>query len=96
MQQDILLDDDDDLKSENGDFAIGDSKFQDILQLLKTPKGTLRSNGYFGLNIVDIINEDDLSKLRGELRQQLKSDNKELTFFNIDDDGKLQVDAENI
>ncbi len=96
MKKDILLDEDGDLKIENGDFVVGVSIYQDVELLLKTALGTLRSDGLWGLNIVEELNNDGGSNFRRKLREQLQRDAKNLKYVNIDNTGKFTIDVEEL
>jgi len=49
---DILLDYNDDVKLINGDFAIGDSTWQDVAIIIKMNQGELKSDPILGASLI--------------------------------------------
>jgi hypothetical protein len=93
--KDILLDSDNDLSFENGDFKIGDSTYQEVKAILENPPGTFKLNGLLGMDLANELDEDGGINFRAELKKQLKLDGKKLKKFIIEN-GELQLDVENL
>lgn len=55
MKRGILLDDDNDLKIENGAMKIGERKMQDAFMVLSMNQGDLKEDPLAGVNLVRMI-----------------------------------------
>ncbi len=92
--QDILLDENYDLSiTPTGDFAVGFSDEQHIDLILESGKGDWRQNPQVGVNIRQLLAEDQTPTfLKHEIQKQLEVDGarvERIDFLN----GKLQIKA---
>ena len=74
--EDILLDDDFDLKIENGDIAIGSSLKQHDALLLLCNTGELRRTPYLGVGLISYLNDDELVGLRDKIQKNIELDGR--------------------
>lgn len=95
MVQDILFDTDGDLKIENGDLSIGDSRYQHIQGLLLASKGFYKFDPLAGIGIERFINDEvNNSELIREVRIGIENDGFIISALFIQEDGKLKVDGD--
>jgi len=90
---DILLDDDLDLRIENGDFVIGPSDEQHIELLLRSAPGHWKKNPLIGANLAQDINGFFDGEARKRIRLTLQADGyttERLKFT----DNTIQLDVE--
>jgi hypothetical protein len=94
---DFLLDNDDDLLIENGDFATGESDNQSVYLVIKSSYGDWRESPILGANLQGFINSklSDL-QLKNKLKLALKSDGWALKKHSIDKNGAISVTATKI
>ena len=94
MPQDYLLDNDYDLRIENGDFVVGEStnQHQDLLMILE--KGELRQFPATGVGIKRFLNDDNMGDLYGEIIKQFEADGMKVKSLVIGSSGKVTIDAE--
>ncbi len=71
---DILLDDDFDLKVENGDFVIGESTAQHQKCLLMAKKGDYKQNPIVGVDLFHEIDDEGPEDLLREVRLAFSQD----------------------
>lgn len=77
MAQDILLDENDDVRIENGDFVIGDSLDQEVGLILRMNKGELKEDPIVGCDLIRLINSNITeSELKQIIKLQLARDGK--------------------
>jgi phage baseplate assembly protein W len=77
MAQDILLDDNDNLRIENGDFVIGDSIDQEVSLILRINKGELKEDPVIGCDLIRLINSNTSEmELKQIVKLQLARDGK--------------------
>lgn len=75
---DILLDDNDDLKFFNGDFTIGNSLTQEVGILLRLNQGDLKSDPILGPNLIRMINGKlDAEEIKRSIKINLARDGKD-------------------
>ena len=85
MAKDILLDDDNDLWIENGDFVIGDSEYQEIKSILQAVKNDYKMKPEIGVNLIEELNGSSSStKLAQKIKLNLAMDGKEGLRFTIE------------
>lgn len=78
MEQDILLDENDDLIIENGDFNLGDSLTQDVGIILRLNQGELKSDPLLGASIIRLVNSSiDDDELQTKIKLHLQRDGKD-------------------
>lgn len=76
--KDFLLDEDNDLKIDMGDFVIGESKIQEVTAILVSTKGEFKDSPIMGLDVVTKIRSGRrFFGLGRDLRLQLARDGKE-------------------
>lgn len=93
MPQDILLDDNFDLRIENGDFVVGESTNQHAEILLLSEKGDIRQYPFLGVGIKSFINDDSLEDLPGEIDKQFKLDGAKVRKREVFENGKINLDV---
>lgn len=87
---DILLDDDMDLKFENGDFAVGNAFWQDIQIIMSLTKGSLRSDPVLGPDLILLKNKAiSKTEIIKRIKLNLQRDNKQVSIKIID--GKIVI-----
>lgn len=94
MKNDILLDENLDLKIENGDFATGESTEQHQQLLLLTKKGDWREWPVVGVGLVSWLKDDqDNGDLRGEIKREFEKDGMQVKSIKFDQDGNIDINA---
>lgn len=74
---DILLDNDDNIRIENGDFVVGDSLDQEVSILLRMMKGELKEDPVLGCDLIRLINGNVTQiELKQLIKLQLARDGK--------------------
>jgi phage baseplate assembly protein W len=77
MANDILLDENDDVRIENGDFVIGDSLDQEVGLILRMNKGELKEDPVMGCDLIRLINSNTSeAELKQIIKLQLARDGK--------------------
>lgn len=78
MALDLLLNDDNDIVIENGDFLIGESLTQEVALILKSSQGEWKNDPLTGANLIQLINSNvgEIS-LRKRVKLHLQRDNKD-------------------
>jgi len=92
-RQDILLDDELDLRIEDGDFVVGNSTQQEIECLLRAAPGHYKQNPLLGANITQDLNGPMNGETRRRIRVALLADGfkiKDISTVN----GVISIDAE--
>lgn len=93
MAKDILLDENGDLKIENGDLVIGDSSQQEIEQLVTGFKGEFKEFPIMGVGISKFLKtRGALTAAVKEIKIQLKSDGFNVNTVKIQDQN-IFIDA---
>lgn len=78
MEQDILLDENDDLIFQDGDFVIGSSLTQDVGIILRLNQGELKSDPLLGANLIKYVNSNiDEVDLQTVVKLHLQRDGKD-------------------
>ena len=74
---DILLDNNDDLLIQNGDFVIEDSKWQEVGIIIRLNQGELKSDPVLGPSLIKKMKSNNSNlEIEEALRLHLKRDNK--------------------
>jgi hypothetical protein len=94
MPTDILLDENDDLRIENGDLVVGESTMQHQRHLFLGDKGHFRNSPISGIGISNYQNDDELGELYGEIQKQFELDGQEVGEIEILRNGKIKVEGE--
>jgi len=77
-QKDILLDENNDLLIQNGDFVIGESEEQEIRCILQAVKNDYKQFPELGVNLVEAINNNDTERaLKQKIKLNLRMDGKD-------------------
>ena len=85
MAKDILLDENNDLIFQNGDFAIGESEKQEIKMILQAVKNDYKQTPELGVNLIEYLNNtQDVRHLRQTIKLNLRMDGKDNKRFKID------------
>lgn len=90
---DILLDQNNDVKFENGDLVIGDATNQNQLQIIAANKGQYKENPGIGVGIDALLNSEDLNEVLIEVKKNLEYDGMRVDNVRFEPKGKLIVDA---
>lgn len=90
---DILLDDDNDLLIEDGDFVIGESTKHHQKHLLLAQKGEYKQSPKVGIGISDFLEDDDFSGIDVEIQKQFELDGQKVNSIEVFNDGKVIIDA---
>ncbi len=90
--EDILLDENKDLKIENGDFAFGDSFEQDVEIIMSLTKGDLKSDAVLGVDLIKNINSNiSETGLKQKIRLNLQRDNKKVGKISVEN-GTINIE----
>jgi hypothetical protein len=92
---DILLNDQYELMTENGDFVTGDNLLQQQALLLATGKGHWKENPFIGVDLVDWINNENPEEMKKEIKRQFKADGIKVNSIDYSN-GEFNIDAERI
>jgi len=90
--KDIAIDEDFDLKLQNGDFAVQESTGQHQQALLLAEKGSYKQYPTVGVGIATYLKDDNSSDLLREIRIQFSKDGMDVNSLSFNG-GKLQIDA---
>jgi len=95
-RQDILLDDDNNWKVENGDFVVGLSDEQHVGLLMVSAKGSYREAPAIGVDLTKWIGKqnNNISGLEREIMVQLEADGYKVTELKIDEQGEFILNYE--
>ena len=89
---DILLDENEDLLIENGDFVIGDSNEQHIRHILRLAPGQNRMAPLLGANIIENLKGNFDGDFKRKIRIMLEMDGVTVNDVQINND-ELNIDA---
>ncbi|GIZ10290.1 hypothetical protein [Flavobacterium sp. UMI-01] len=90
---DLLLDDNLDLKIENGDFVVGESTAQHQKLLILADKTEFKEVPMRGVGARRFLEDSDPSNLAREIRTEFTTDGMTVNKIQIADDLTIQVDA---
>ncbi|MFJ1330255.1 oxidase [Capnocytophaga canimorsus] len=91
--QDILLDNNNDLKIVNGDFDIGVSDYQQQKLIVATHKGEWKEHPEVGVGITQMIADDLYTEMLIEIKKQLEYDGMQIDNVSLKENGKLFIDG---
>ncbi|GIJ93373.1 hypothetical protein CAPN002_05910 [Capnocytophaga stomatis] len=91
--QDILLDNNNDLKIVNGDFDIGVSDYQQQKLIVATHKGEWKEHPEVGVGITQMIADDRYTEMLIETKKQLEYDGMQIDNVSLKENGKLFIDG---
>lgn len=90
---DILLDEQDDLLIENGDFVLGDTDQQNQKLIVIANKGEWKEFPEVGVGIQEMLSDDDPTDVLIETKRQLEYDGMQIDDVSLTQDGKLIIDG---
>ena len=94
MAKDILLDEEDDLLIENGDFVVDASEEQEVGLILRTSQGDWRASPLTGFGVARRTrNEVNRPQFERELSSQLELDGFDDSQVTLATDGQLLINA---
>ncbi len=92
--RDILLDSENDLLLNQGDFVLGDATAQSIGLLLLFQKGELRASPLMGVGLINwLLSEGSLVGLKHEVAKQFAADGGVLRTLRIQEGGQIEIDV---
>lgn len=91
--QDILLDNNNDLKIVNGDFDIGVSDYQQQKLIVATHKGEWKEHPEVGVGITQMIADDLYTEMLIEIKKQLEYDGMQIDNVSLKENGKLFIEG---
>ena len=89
----ILLNEDRDLRVENGEVVVGDIGGQNLEMLIVSEKGEIREAPLRGVGIRRFIDDEDPATLLQAIRNEVAVEGMILDNIGITADGKLNVEA---
>lgn len=90
---DILLDSNNDLKIENGDFVMGDSTYQNQKCLLLAAKGDYKQFPLIGVDVFNWLNDDRPEDMMREVRIQFSNDGMRVNKMDVNYPSNIKIDA---
>lgn len=94
MAKDILIDDQYDLRIEEGDLVLGDGSQQQTALLLETFAGDWRDMPSLGVGAPSRLNGPfRTQELEADLRRQMKVGALTLSSIKIAEDGQIQIEV---
>lgn len=87
---DILLDQDFDLKIEDGDFVVGDDREQRLMLILDSNQGHWKQSPTVGVGIRGLLNGEMTPALKRRIQLQLEADGLKLSKLSFQE-GELKV-----
>lgn len=94
--QDILLDDDNEVRSLRGDFLIGDSDAQHVQHIFEATKGNFLEHPTIGVGITEYKNGNiSLAELTKRARMELQKDGYAVNRVSFEGD-QIFVDAKRV
>lgn len=94
MRSDILLDANDDVLCENGDFATGPSDDQHVSMLLTLNKGELKESPTLGVGLPNFLKKQNntLAEIKRDITVGLKADGYRVKILEFDKSGDFKLD----
>lgn len=90
---DLLLDHNNALVIENGDFMIGRSDEQHQKHILLANKGEYKAHPEVGVGIVEMLGDDAYTESLIEIKKQLQYDGMVIKNVSYNENGKLIIDG---
>lgn len=85
-RKDILVDDNNDLLIENGDFVVGDSDIQHIDHIITAQPGEYKETPQIGLGVINYLKSNTTkTKFKRDLRVQLNFDGYDNPNIDLED-----------
>lgn len=93
MPTDLLLDNDFDLITQNGDFVVGDTTRQHQGLLFISQPGEWRQYPLVGVGAKDFLNDDRVAEMATEIQKQFEADGMVVTKVTVKEEGQTSWDA---
>lgn len=90
---DVLLDQDNDLRIENGDLVIGDGTLQHQNHIILAEKGEYKESPEIGVGIRTELNNENPRELLTKVRRNFEYDGMEVNTLTISKNGNIVIDA---
>ncbi|CAA0254148.1 oxidase [Tenacibaculum maritimum] len=90
---DFLLDDNEDLTIQNGDFAIGNATLQHQKHILVAQKGEYKEHPEIGVGIANALNDENPRRLLTQIRRNFEYDGMQVKSLELKQDGSIAIDA---
>ncbi|MEO0075648.1 MAG: oxidase [candidate division WOR-3 bacterium] len=94
MRKDLLLDENNDLKIENGDFVIGQSDQQHIELILRSAPGHWKQHPLIGADLTKMLNAPLSLYEKQQIKVALQADGYKVNNITFNDNGEVIVDVE--
>jgi len=91
--KDLLIDDNLDLRIENGDFVVGESSLQHQYMIINSQKGEWKESPELGVGIDDEILNENPRRILNRMRRNLEYDGATVRSLEVLADGQIYVDA---
>ena len=93
MPGDILLDNNWDLLTKDGDFVIGESTIQHQELLILSSKGDFKENPTTCIGAPEWLKDEEVSGLLAETKKEFERDGMTVNLLEFTSDEKFNVDA---
>lgn len=91
--KDILLNEHNDLRIENGDFVLGESSLQHQKHILLAQKGEYKGHPEVGAGLKNIYDDENPLQVLREIKRQMEYDGMRVIKLKINALGKLILKA---
>jgi len=91
--RDLLLDNNQELDIQNGDFVVDESSLQHQDLLLMTSKGEWKENPLIAVGVLEFLKDEDASGMLSEIKIQFEKDGMDVKSVAIVDE-KLLINAQ--
>lgn len=91
--KDFIIDENNELAIDNGDFIIDESDVQNQQLLLISDKGDWKENPTVGVGIKRWLSDDEPAGLLAEIKKEFQRDGMKVKDLSLTDDKILNVDA---
>jgi hypothetical protein len=89
----LLLNENGDLSTENGDFVTGFSDNQHQEHILIATKGEYKEFPEIGVGIVQMLSDDDWTSVLIEAKKNLEYDGMKINNVKFEENGNLTIDG---
>jgi len=97
IAQDIILDSNNDLLVEQGDFVVSSSDDRHVNLIIVSNKGHYRFNPTIGVNAFSFLNSvGQADALKRSIQEQLSIDGFQVEKIDITENGKININAKRI
>lgn len=91
---DFLVDDNHDLRIENGDLVLGDASLQHQNHIILAEKGEYKESPEIGVGILTELNNENPRELLTKIRRNFEYDGMSVNTLKIATNGNIVIDAE--